>query len=66
MYITFAIAKTIPKSLGVFKHILKDVFEGLQDEELRHVRIKEIVDVVFQIIIFAMQDIGLSDEEEKN
>lgn len=52
------VGKAIPKSLGSIKDLMKDIFDGLTDEELRNVKIKEMAQVIIQIIKYALAQIN--------
>lgn len=45
-------------AIGYLKPFLKDVFEGLTDEELRRTKVKELVPVFVDIIKFSFSEIG--------
>lgn len=45
--------KTISKGMKLLNPILKDVFDGLTDEELKHVKVKELVPVMMKIVTMA-------------
>ena len=52
-----AIAKILAHSLDIVKPFLKDVFDGLTDEELRNTKLKEIIDVIANIITYSINQI---------
>lgn len=52
------VGKTIPKSLGSIKNLMKDIFDGLTDEELRNVQIKEMAQIIVTIIKYALNQIS--------
>lgn len=52
-----AIAKVLAHSMDIVKPLLKDVFEGLTDEELRKTKISEIVDVLSNIVTYSINQI---------
>ena len=52
-----AIAKILAHSLDIVKPLLKDVFEGLTDDELRNTKLKEIVDVLATVITYSISQI---------
>ena len=52
--------------LDILKPLLKDTFEGLTDEELRHTRIDEVANVIVQIAKFAGVEIMKGIGKEKN
>lgn len=61
------IFKIVVNALPIFKDILKDVFEGLTDEELKKTEMSEIVNVVINIIMYSLQTLGKSiDFKTKN
>ena len=52
-----AIVKVFAHSMDIVKPLLKDIFEGLTDEELRKTYIKEIVDVLADIVTYSINQI---------
>lgn len=48
-----AVAKIVVKGFDQFKPLLKDIFPGLTDEELRRVKVSEIVPVVINVVKYA-------------
>lgn len=48
--------KTIKNAFGIVKPLLKDMFEGLTDEEIRHTRIKEIAMLFVNVAMFGMSE----------
>lgn len=48
------VAKFVVTDLDVFKNLMKDIFEGLTDEELRNTRVKDIAAVVVDVVKFTM------------
>ena len=56
-----AVAQVITKGFGVFKPLLKDIFDGLTDDELRNTRVKDVVPVIIGVLQYAfseMMDMG--------
>ena len=47
------------KSMDTIKDLLKDVFEGLTDDELKNVKVSEIVDVIVEIVQFTILQLRL-------
>ena len=45
-------------SMDVIKPLLKDIFEGLTDDELRNTKVTEIVTVLMETVKFSMAQIG--------
>ncbi len=52
-----AVAKVLSHSMDIVKPLLKDVFEGLTDEELRNTKISEIVDALSNIVTYSINQI---------
>ena len=52
---TGAMLKMINTFMGELKPLLKDVFYGLTDEELKCIKVKELVPVVVNILQLAME-----------
>lgn len=46
------------KGMDVIKPLLKDVFEGLTDEELRNTKVSEIASVLVDIVKFAVTELS--------
>ena len=53
-----AILEVIMKNLKNVKPLLLDVFDGLTEEELKTASTKEVVQVIVNIIAFAIKEIG--------
>ena len=45
-------------SMDTVKDLLKDIFEGITDEELKHTKINEIVDVFIEVVQYAFRTFG--------
>ena len=52
-----AVAKVLAHSMDIVKPLLKDIFEGLTDEELRNTKISEIVDALSNIVTYSINQI---------
>lgn len=63
--IGMAIFKVLPGIMNIVKPLLKDIFDGLTDAEIKKTRIREIKDVIFNIIVFTINDI-MGNGTEKN
>jgi len=48
------VGKTVVSGMDIIKPLLKDIFEGLTDEELRNVKVSEIASVLVDVIKFAI------------
>lgn len=51
-----AVGKLIVKGFNQFKPLLKDIFPGLTDDELRRVKTSEVVPVIMNVIKFTVQE----------
>lgn len=52
------ILKVILKNIKNVKPLLFDVFDGLTDEELRTVNTKEVINVIYAIITYAINELN--------
>lgn len=52
-----AIAKILAHSMDIVKPLLKDIFEGLTDEELRNTKFKDIVNALAEIITYSINQL---------
>ena len=57
--IVVAATNLVTTSMDTVKDLLKDVFDGLTDDEIRHTRVSEIVNVIVDIIRYAISQISL-------
>lgn len=62
--IIMLVGKALPKGMGTIKVLLKDVFEGMTDEELKHTKVKEITKVLVNIIKSSITEIGKGIDEK--
>ena len=53
------IGALVISSMSTVKDLLKDVFEGITDEELKHTKVKEISTVLLDIVKFTIQQLNL-------
>lgn len=53
----------IRKSMPKLNHLLLDVFPGLTEEELKHVKLKELIPVFFEIFSFVKDSISFNQEK---
>ena len=44
--------------MGIIKPLLKDMFEGLTDEELRHTKAKDVASVLVATVKYAIEEIN--------
>ena len=52
------VAKMVINLMPQIKPFLKDVFEGLSDEELRRTKVKELIAVFVNIVMFSINEIA--------
>ena len=52
--IVMAATNLVTTSMDTVKDLLKDVFDGLTDDEIRHTRVSEIVNVIVDVIMYAI------------
>lgn len=57
--IALQVLKAIPGSVDIFKDLMKDIFEGISDEELKNTKIKEIADVIIDVVKFAISELSI-------
>ena len=57
--IVMAATNLVTTSMDTVKDLLKDVFDGLTDDEIRHTRVSEIVNVIVDVIKYAISQISL-------
>lgn len=61
------ILKIVTRGFDVFAELLKDVFEGLTDDDIKQTKIKEVAKVVFQILKHSISELFSSfGGNEKN
>lgn len=58
MEIISMVGKFVAGSMGTVKNLLKDIFEGLTDEEIKNTKVSEIVTVLMDVVKFAVAQIG--------
>ena len=59
------VGELVIKGYDSFKDLLKDIFDGLTDEELKNTRLSEVVTVIVTLIKFTIKQIT-SGVSEKN
>lgn len=52
------VGNVVINGLDIIKPLLKDIFEGLTDEELKRTKVKEIAAVLVEVMKFAIAEIG--------
>lgn len=59
------VASAIPKAFGLIKPLLKDIFDGLTDDEIKRCRVSDIAKVLVNVIKFAILQVS-EGATEKN
>ena len=62
--IAMLVVKAIPKGMGTIKELLKDVFDGLTDDELKNTRVKDITRVLVSIVKSSILEINKGVDEK--
>lgn len=52
------VTKFITGGMDIIKPLLKDIFEGLSDDELRKTKLSEIATVLVNVVVFAVTQMG--------
>lgn len=60
-----AVAHAIPKVFNMVKPLLKDIFEGLTDEEIKHARLSDIAKCLLTIVKLSIAQIT-GETDSKN
>lgn len=58
------VGDVVVHGLDIIKPLLKDIFEGLTDEELKHTQVKEIATVLVDVVKFSVSEIGKGANEK--
>lgn len=59
-------AGMIVKASKQLKPFLKDIFDGVTDEEIRHTRIQNLIEIFKDLYKYAMQELGAAAGNSKN
>lgn len=57
--IVVAATNLVTTSMGTVKDLLKDIFDGLTDDEIKHTRVSDIVNVIVEVILYAVGQISI-------
>lgn len=60
------VGNLVLNSMGTVKNLLKDIFEGITDEELKHVKVKDIANVLVEVVQFTILQLNLGTKNSKN
>ena len=58
------VVKLLPTGLDSVNSLLKDIFDGLTDEELKHVKVKEIAQVLVDVVVFTYNQLRGGDNSK--
>lgn len=53
------VAGAVVNGLDIIKPFLKDIFDGLTDEEIRNTRISELVTVLFEVVKYSINELSI-------
>ena len=57
--IVVAATNLVTTSMDTVKDLLKDIFEGITDDEIKHTRVSDIVNVIVEVILYAVGQISV-------
>lgn len=52
------VGNVVINGMGIVKPLLKDIFNGLTDDELKRTKVKEIASVLVEVMKFTIAEIG--------
>lgn len=55
------IGNLVMNSMGTVKDLLKDIFEGITDEEIKRAKVKEIAVVLLDVVRFTIAQLNLGN-----
>lgn len=58
------VGKLVMTSMGTVKNLLKDIFDGLTDEELKGTKVSEIATVLVDVVKFTITQLNLGVNEK--
>lgn len=61
-----AASNLVLTGLDTIKELLKDVFDGLTDEELKHVKVSELIEVIVEIVTYSISQLNFGSGKGKN
>lgn len=53
------VGTALPQCINTVKPLLKDIFDGLTDEELKNVKMKEIIIVLVDVVKYAFSQMSI-------
>lgn len=61
-----AASNLVLTGLDTIKELLKDVFDGLTDEELKRVKVSELIEVIVEIVTYSISQLNFGSGKGKN
>lgn len=58
------ISSAVVGSMDTIKELMMDIFDGITAEELKHTKVKEIVEVMFDVVRFTIAQLKLGGSEK--
>lgn len=58
------ITSAVAGSMDTIKELMMDIFDGITAEELKHTKVKEIVEVLFDVIRYTIAQLKLGGNEK--
>lgn len=55
------VGKLVMNSMDTVKNLLKDIFEGITDEELKRAKVKEIATVLVDVVKFTIEQLNIGN-----
>lgn len=52
------VSEAVMKGMGIIKPLIKDIFDGLTDEELRNTKTAEIAQVLVEVVKYTINEIS--------
>lgn len=53
-----AIGNLVVNSMDTIKELLKDIFDGITDEELKHTKVSEITNVIIDVVFYTIKQLS--------
>ncbi len=58
------IGNLVLKSMGTIKDLLKDIFEGITDDEIKKTKVPEIAAVLLEVVKYTISQLNLSNNSK--
>lgn len=63
--LTMSVLKLLPKCLPSVKELLKCIFNGVTDDELRNISVSDLVPLIINIVKYSIGEMSLLKTEKK-